>query len=397
LGRMGAEAEAAVPALLQSALDDQDPLVRAISISSLRQILGKSSDKSRMQAAGFVLIKALKDRDPMVREAAAYSLVADEFVPDRSLIIPALLVSAHDRDERVRSSAVSTLAWISPTEGDDFIAVRSAVFKAMQDKNTRARECSLSDFRILAKRSPTIVGTALADDAVQVRRGALEALRRHGHLSGISPRTVAPTLITSLQDPDERVRLEAVNVLSASLTWPQERPAVPNASATRLRQNGAVGRGWSEASPDLPKALAAMLDDSCVDVRRAAASALGRFGASAAGALAALDSALGDTDPTVRRVAAESNRVIKAHSAEVASAIEGWLGDLTSGDAAVRYSATEALGLMGPPAVLAVPALTRLLNDADEVVRGAAHTALRNIGTNGSTRTEGIRSRSATP
>jgi HEAT repeats len=259
LGQMGAEAEAAVPALLQAALHDEDPLVRARSISSLCRILGKSSDKSAVRAAAFVLIEALRDRDPTVRQAAAHWLVADEFAPDRSLIIPALLVSAQDRDEGVRISAVNTLAWISPTEGDDFIAVRSAVFKAMQDKNASVREHSLHDFCHVAMRSPSIVGTAFADDSVQVRRAALEALRRQSYLSAISPRTLAPILITPLQDPDERVRLEAVNVLSASLNWSQGRPAVRNAPATRLTQNGAVGRGWSEASPAVPNALAAML------------------------------------------------------------------------------------------------------------------------------------------
>jgi HEAT repeat protein len=300
LGRMGSEAEAALPALLRSALHDEDPLVRALSINSLCRILSKSSDKSTTRATCLVLMEALKDRDPMVREAAAYSLNETEFAPERGLIIPALLVSAQDPDERVRVSAVNTLAWISPSEGDGFIAVRSAVFTAMQDKNAHVREGSLSHFRILARQCPTIVGTALADEGVEVRRAALGALRRHGHLSGISPRTVVPTVLTCLQDPDERVRWEAVNVLSATLGWPQGKPAVPNAAATRLRQNGAVGRGWSEASPVVPKALAAMLKDSCVKVRGAAASALGQFGASAAGELAALDCALSEADPAVR-------------------------------------------------------------------------------------------------
>jgi HEAT repeat protein len=118
---------------------------------------------------------------------------------------------------------------------------------------------------------------------------------------------------------------------------------------------------------------------------------LPQFGSSAAGEL----TALGDADPTVRRVAAESKRVINLHSAEVTAAIDGWVEDLTSADAAVRYSAAEALGGTGPRAALAGPALTRLLNDADEVVRGAARTALRNIRTHVSTATENTRSKSA--
>ncbi len=83
---------------------------------------------------------------------------------------------------------------------------------------------------------------------------------------------------------------------------------------------------------------------------------------------------MGDADPTVHRAATKSKRVIKAHSAEVTSAIKGWHEDLTSRDAAARYSAAEALGGMGRRAVLAIPALTRLLNDEDDVVRGAAHS-----------------------
>jgi HEAT repeat protein len=89
--------------------------------------------------------------------------------------------------------------------------------------------------------------------------------------------------------------------------------------------------------------------------------------------------------------------VINAHSALVTAAVEGWVGDLTSADAAVRYSAAEALGGTGPRAALAGPALTRLLNDPEEVVRGAARTALRNIGANVPTTTEGVRSKSAAP
>ncbi len=85
---------------------------------------------------------------------------------------------------------------------------------------------------------------------------------------------------------------KAVNVLSASVTWSQGRSAVPKASATRLtqRRHSLAGAGWRQA-PAIPQALAAMLKDSCVDVRQAAASALGTVRAtSAAEALAALDS-----------------------------------------------------------------------------------------------------------
>jgi HEAT repeat protein len=391
LGRMGAEAEAAVPALLQSARLDDDPLVRALSIGSLSEILRKTSDRSAVRAAGFVLIDGLTDREPMVRCAAAQSLTAEQFADD-SKFIPALLVCTEDRNEQVRMSALNTLAWISPTQGADFIAVRAAIFKAMQDTNGSVRERSLADFRILARKSPAIIGAALGDENVRVRRAALEALRREGYLFGISSHSVAPNLEALLQDSDEHVRLDTVNVLYASSTWFQERPAVPRGRATRLTQNGAVGTGWLQASPAIPRALAAALKDSSVDVRRAAASALGRFGASAAGELAALESELSDADPAVRRAAAESKRLIKAHSAEVTSAITGWHEELTSRDAAVRHSAAEALGEMGVQAKIAIPALSRLLNDSDEIVVGAARKALDNISASVSTSTDGIHS-----
>jgi HEAT repeat protein len=392
LGRMGTEAEAAVPALLQSARLDEDPLVRALSIGSLRQILRKTSDRSATRAAGFVLIDALTDREPMVRCAAANSSTAEQFADDSKYTIPALLVCAQDRNEQVRMSALNALAWISPIQGADFVAVSAAIFKAMQDMNGSARERSLSAFRILARKSPTIIGAALSNENVRVRRAALEALRRDGYLFGIRSHTIAPNIKALLKDSDELVRLDTVNVLYASSSWSQGRPAVPKGWATRLTQNGTVGRGWLQASPAIPRALAATLKDASVDVRVAAASALGRFGASAAGELAALESALSDADPTVRRAAAESIRVIKAHSAEVTSAIEGWHEELTSRDAPVRFSAAEALGEMGVRAKIAIPALSRLLNDSDEIVVGAARKAINNITASASTSADGIHS-----
>jgi HEAT repeat protein len=68
-----------------------------------------------------------------------------------------------------------------------------------------------------------------------------------------------------------------------------------------------------------------------------------------------------------------------------AAAVPALIQALTAGDRAVRSSAAEVLGRIGPEAAAAVPALTQALQDEDAYVRRIAAYALAKVGGNAAT------------
>ena len=95
-------------------------------------------------------------------------------------------------------------------------------------------------------------------------------------------------------------------------------------------------------------------------VRRASATALGQIGPAAAEAVPALIKVLGDAERVVRGRAAEALGKIGPAAAEAVPALIKVLGD-----AECRPDAAEALGKIGPAAAEAVPALIKALGDAE--------------------------------
>jgi HEAT repeats len=125
--------------------------------------------------------------------------------------------------------------------------------------------------------------------------------------------------------------------------------------------------------PDTLQALGEALRDADSEVRRLAADAHERFGATAVPALVA---ALKDTDAGVRCRAAEALGRIGPAAAEAAPALVAALKDT---DAGVRCRAAEALGRIGPAGAEAVPGLIGALNDSDALVRRCAADALAEL------------------
>jgi hypothetical protein len=156
--------------------------------------------------------------------------------------------------------------------------------------------------------------------------------------------------------------------------------------------------------------LVELLADEDSEVRRAAASYLGRLGPKAGGAALALGRSLKDPNATVREEACwalgqmgpaaeptlpafrdalrdedgKSRFVVLLAIVDIAeksdAAVPVLAAALTNDDASVRLRAAIALGGLGPRAAPAVPALTRALRDPDEQVRGSAAEALRQVG-----------------
>ncbi|MEZ2236475.1 HEAT repeat domain-containing protein, partial [Microcoleus sp.] len=138
----------------------------------------------------------------------------------------------------------------------------------------------------------------------------------------------------------------------------------------------ALGRIGAEAKTAVPQ-LIPLLKDSDADVRSSAADALGRIGAEAKTALPQLILLLKDSDANVRSSAAF---VLGSIGAEAKTALPQLILLLKDSDANVRSSATSALGSMGAEAKTAVPQLIPLLKDSDADVRSSAADALGRIG-----------------
>ena len=134
-----------------------------------------------------------------------------------------------------------------------------------------------------------------------------------------------------------------------------------------------VGPSAAEAIPRLVERL----QDENVDVRRAAARALGKAGgARIDSAVAALATALrSDTDMTVREESAHA----LAEAGHSPAAVDALLGALVDKNASVRREVVHALGLMpSSHADHVLPALRASLDDPDETVRTtAARSAVR--------------------
>ncbi len=278
-----------------------------------------TADEATVQA----LVKALKDQDAGVREAAAESLGRLSDV--RAL--EGLAAATSDADVAVRTAAVEALGDL-----DDARAI-PALAKALKDASPAVRRPAAEGLAKLED-SPAAVEPlvgALSDSDVHVRLAAatglaarsdkralsaLEALLKDtspevrveavGALSGYQDAAI-PALTTALKDDSPQVREQAVRAL-ASLSSAQATPALLEAThdkSSDVRAVAAAGLGElpeGAHSAAVVAALKALLDDSSPDVREEAISALGEI--RDANALQALIAAMQSKDATVRKAAA---------------------------------------------------------------------------------------------
>ncbi|MGB2823153.1 MAG: HEAT repeat domain-containing protein [Phycisphaerae bacterium] len=146
----------------------------------------------------------------------------------------------------------------------------------------------------------------------------------------------------------------------------------------RARYHAAQALYWM--GPRAEQAVPALVEALCDDhhyVRSWAASALGNFGPAARAAIPELIRLVRD-DPAedVRRPAAMTLAQI---GPEAAGAVDVLIPHLKSSDRGTRIYTAIALGMFGPAARQAIPALTEAMRDPDEDLHREAAEALRRI------------------
>ena len=165
-----------------------------------------------------VLVTALSDADPRVREMAA-SMLARAPGDDT---LDALLAALDDPDPMVRAAAATALASHDAVH-PDHVDRAAATIEELLEADARGRVAGLGALARLGRRpSDARLRAAIADPDPAVRAAAVGTL-------AVDPPDV-DGLLTALQDPAYRVRRVAGDALAAE-------PAVPDQAVALLRHD----------------------------------------------------------------------------------------------------------------------------------------------------------------
>jgi HEAT repeat protein len=386
LGRLGPQAEAAIPALIAALAEREPPnepvpprgpkfgdptvapqptvyqrALRAIgrpATLALVERLDRGDRQTRalaVRALGFMqwgtkvavprLIELLKDPDLRIEAATA---LGDLDSPAQKAI-PSLLLGLKDPDPAFRARAAETVGRIAGLSwARDAVGLLTA---ALDDSDPRVRACAagaLGDFWFESRPAIPRLVAAFDDPAADVRLAAIRAFQRVGKI----PAASRDAVLRLLQDPDARVRRSAlqriedddldsetvVEALVAALRDPD--------SEVRAAAATALGRAhvWSSSDEDRPR----------YQVR----ARLPRPPSAAAILRAALD----DPDARVRAAAADLLPVFDDLNDRTLPLLRDKLHDP---DAAVRSAAALGLVQLGAAAKPAVPDLLQALDDPE--------------------------------
>lgn len=392
LGKMGAAAKPAVPALV-NALADQDKQVWSFSIAALAE-LGPDA-----REAIPALIEALNAgsrggrgrdrRQIVVRTAFALSRIGPEAVQllipllssddsgaragaARALggmgsqareAIPALRENFGHNDIAVRQEVIDALSFIGP----DAVAPVSEALGWNEPLQRSSAALTLAQLGQTARATePSLTALLAKETDVGVRAAILTALPK----VSADPVKTVPLLLAAVKDDSEVIRHAAINALGGTLAL--RKPAVaPLAAllkdgnpAVRQRAAHALGRLGPDAAEALPALLAAT---RAADGDPIFANALAQIGPAA---LPSLLAALKESD------GANSAWVLRAMRGFGAPAVPVLIEALQQPNPAIRASAAATLGAMGRDASAAIKPLLPLSTAGDPTTQAASLRAL---------------------
>jgi HEAT repeat protein len=412
ISKINPEPQVAAPAL-GKALESGDSALRRIAARGLARLItevtqiiparGKSVTGVRAESSDVVQMgaavvpeaaKGLRDTDGEVRRASVEAILAAATALGD--LLPAGQEAQVLADENANVSPLArALAGKAPelaaTLDDPDVNVRLAACRGLENiANARLRIARRAPANTLP---PPVRGTGDRSRSAVDRSGSvaqasaqeIEQVEQRSHgddrlLQAL--RSSLPAVSRRLQDPDERVRLAALDFLEvlgeeASGAAPAVIQALTDknlfvrwASARTLGKMGPVD--LEESVP----ALARLLSDKDLDVRATAASVIEHYGPAAREAVPALARASGIGDVEVR---VSALRALQVMGPAAEPAVPAITQALTHPDVRVRLAAAETLGRLGPTARGALDGLSRALNDEDADVRRAASDAILNI------------------
>jgi HEAT repeat protein len=330
------------------------------------------------------------DKEPKRRRAALIALSA--FGPKTRAVIPAVAESLRkDESEDLRAAAAQMLGRILPLAAIEKLDVREgveALTDALRaDKADKVREAAAAALGKAGGESRPAVqalAAALKDKHAGTTAAAAESLASMGE----SARAAAPALVETLKDQNaDRFARGFAAIALVRIGGPETGLAAPALTATLadakapvgVRETSArlLGQLDSDAVASVPT-LARALEDSAVEIRRAAAGSLAQLGPLAKDALPQLK----------RAVEAEKDRGVRCSAiyalgglGKDAAPTVGLLAKcVKENHVEVRLAAIRALGNIGPAAVAAVdPTLLEAARESQKDVREAALDAIKKI------------------
>ncbi len=382
------------------------------------------------QIFGPDLARLLKSGNPRVEVAAARAL--GQINPEPKVAVPALAGLLKSGNVEERRAAVASLGNLiknmtpivaGKAKGvsavaitpEELVAMASAVVPpasgALDDADPEVRRLSAEAILQAAAALSDLIGQpknfrpfsterALTPD----ERAEIEALRRElaqerARIAPLAKRLgeQAGRLARAMRDPDPQTRLmarKALEEMGNALQRQERREAnVPN-----LNGNGKGGPGSGEEQSSLNQAqppaipgapltkameedlrvLVRGLRDPDLAIRLSTIDVLEMFGTAARSAAPDLVTALRDPNRFVRWAAARTlGKIAPVDPEQVVPGLAYLLNDQ---DLDLRLQAANSLGLYGPEARAAVPALTRTVARGDGEIRRAAMLALAAIG-----------------
>lgn len=368
LREIGPVGKDAVPALVER-LKDKRPEVRREAILTLA-VMGDASLPAVDLIAGGLDDEATDD-------AAIYALARLGKVPASAET--RIKKMAKSEDKMLSTAALWALASIHPDDKDVRREVGEQLVSRLKDEDPLIRVAAARALTALPP-APAVMAPiwekAFADADETVVDNALNALAQMG-----AP--AVPRLIDALKH--EHVRAHVVYVLGQI-----GEAAAPATDALAKLVNdkdedvsyeavmalAKIGPGAKAAVPVMVKAL----DGGKSENAGAIAYALGKIGPDATEAKPALLGLLKGSDEGLALASAWALAKIDPTSADVAKSVVPLL-TVGLGDEMplIRQGAAEALGILGPSAKEALPALQKATSDTNDDVREAALAAIKQI------------------
>lgn len=353
------------------------------------------------------LTHALGDPEPRVRQGAALALAQMRPLPPG--LVERLTAGLEDPNPKVRAAFLNAVGHLDRRGAAALPGVRAM----LDDESSEIRRRAIEVLLVIAPRDGALLAdlaTGLDDADPLVTERAIEAI---GSLGPVG-RAALPAVIVQLDNPDLRVRRAAAEVVTshgsaaASAVPALSRMLDHESAEVRTIAVRTLGSLGSAAQPALSR-LTVLLSDQPVEVRTAVLLTLGSLELDAETIRAPLSEALLSDVPEIRGAALRAIQrlgpagaifvpdliLLAADRAERRGierslrryertgpdprSIPSLIEELDHEEEAVRRLAVKFLGLAGPKAMDALPALERLQVDPSTEVRQEAEAARARI------------------
>ncbi len=391
LGRIGQNADAAIPDLILRLGDDKvrvrkeaslalgrigssafepliaasthaDAVVRAAAVGGLGRLLAPND---RVRDA---VVNCMSDSEPEVQAAAISSLSA--LMLPNALLVRLLGEGIRREDERVRIAAMNVLSQ------------KPALLGQMAAELT---QLLTSENQGVARHAAYLI-PKLGADAVPILLATLRDENSHIEQIGESlaqiGRPIVGVLISAIDDPDPRVQRGAASALGRLL--PATKEAVDKLTIGLDHPNrdvqaaclASIGRLGARSRTSVP-AVRTKLRDESADIRLLAIDILFQAAPRDSQVIDDFISMLGDTSSQVQQHAIDTIRYLGPMGRRALPVV---IEKLRATNPEVRQAAAEMIASHGRGAAEAVPALSELLDDSSPELQSMAAQILGQLG-----------------